>query len=131
MAYNIVVGVLIHLFVPLLVVGSFRLLSRRMSQAQIPSPPHFGWALLFIIFGAWLLVFLTAAFWQWSGMASLGVFALVLIAPLLTAALAFKMRKQKGFSRFHQLAYAAAIGYTGLIFILVLIWSGSRIFARE
>jgi hypothetical protein len=55
----------------------------------------------------------------------------VLIAPFLTAALAFKLRKQKGFSRFHEFAYAAAIGYTGLIFILVVIWSGSRIFAQE
>ena len=42
---------------------------------------------------------LTALFWKWSGMASIGVFGLVLVAPFVTAALALSFRAPGGHYR--------------------------------
>jgi hypothetical protein len=127
---KVITAVTIHLLVPLLGVVAFLLLCRQMSRAQIPSPPYFSWFVLFGTFGGWLLVVLTALFWEWSGMASIGVFGLVLIAPFVTAALALGLRKRRTLSRFHRSAFAASVGYSGLMLATVLGWLGVLIFAR-
>ena len=127
---KVITAVAIHLLVPLLGVVAFLLLCRQMSRAQIPSPPYFSCFVLFGTFGGWLLVLLTALFWEWSGIASIGVFGLVLVAPFVTAALALSLRTRRALSRFHRSAFAASVGYSGLMFVAVLGWLGVWIFAR-
>lgn len=127
---NIFTAVAIHLLVPCAGVIAFLLLCRRMSEADIPSPPYFEWFVLFGTFGGWLLVALTALFWQWSGMASIGVLALVLVAPLVTAALAVSLRMRWALSRFHRTAFAAALGYSAVMLAAVIVWLLIHLFGR-
>lgn len=127
---EIITAMAIHLIVPFVGVVVFLLLCHRMSQAQVPSAPYFSWFVLFGTFGAWLLVVLTALFWKWSGMASIGVFGLLLVAPFTTAAVAFSLRTRRGLSQFHRGAFYASVGYSGLMLITVLGWLGVWIVAR-
>jgi hypothetical protein len=104
----------VNFLVPLLGVIALALLCRRMRRAQVQSPPFFSYFILFAAFGGWLVVGLTALFWKWSGMASLGVFSLILVAPFVTAEVALSLRNRRAFSAFHQSAYVASIAYSAL-----------------
>ena len=101
----------IHVLVPLLGLTVLALLCRRMQRTHIQSPPFLSWLVLFATFGGWLMVCLTALFWQWSGMASLGVAMLVLVAPFVTAGVAISLRSRQTLSTFHRGAYFASIAY--------------------
>lgn len=114
----------IHVAVPLLGVVFFLLLCSRMKRAGVAAPPFVSWFILFFSAGGWLLVALTALCWEWSGMASLGVFFLVLIAPCLTAVSAWRLYSKQSVSTFHCFAFLGSIGYSGLMFVLVLTWAG-------
>ncbi len=76
------------------------------------------------------MIFLTALFWEWSGMASLGFFYLVLVAPFVTAALAWSLHRRRALSGFHRSAFVASVGYSSLMLATILGWIGIRIFAR-
>jgi hypothetical protein len=128
---KIFAGIAVNFLVPLLGVIVFVLLCRRMLRANVPSPPFFCYFVLFATFGGWLMVFLTAMFWEWSGMASFGVFYLVLIAPFVTAGVAFSLHGRRAASVFHQSAYYAGIGYSGSMMVLVLVRIGVWFFARN
>jgi hypothetical protein len=47
---------------------------------MVVSPPAVPFFVLFFTLGGWLLVLLTAWFWEWSGLASLGMLYLIFIA---------------------------------------------------
>jgi O-antigen ligase len=111
---NWMTAIAVNLLVPLLGVIIFALLCRRMQRTHVPLPPFFSCFILFAIFGGWLMVCLTALFWKWSGMASLGVFSLILVAPFVTAGVAFSLRNRRTLSAFHRSAYIASIAYSGL-----------------
>ena len=123
-------AIAIHLLVPFFGATAFLLLCRRMSRANVPSPPYFSWFVLFGTFGGWLLVVFTILFWKWSGMASIGVFALSFVAPFVTTALAWSLHPRRALSRFHRRAYAASVSYSVVMFITVASWLGIHILAR-
>ena len=100
----------IHVLVPLVGLTVFVLLCRKM-QRTTQSPPFLSYFILFAIFGGWLMVCLTALFWRWSGLASIGVAALVLVAPFVTAGVAIHLRSRRPKSAFHRGAYFASIAY--------------------
>jgi hypothetical protein len=114
----------IHIAVPLLGVVLFLLLCSRMKRAGVTAPPFVPWFILFFSIGGWLLVALTALYWEWSGMASLGVSFLILVAPCLTVASAWWLHRKRSVSAFHCFAFLGSIGYSGLMFVLVLTWAG-------
>jgi hypothetical protein len=122
-----VIGV--NILIPLLGVIVFVLLCRRMRRTHIQSPPFFYYFILFATYGGWLMVFFTALFWEWSGMASLGVFYLVLIAPFVTAGVAFSLRGCYALSVFHRVAYIASMVYSGLMVVTLGVWLGIHFFA--
>jgi len=121
---QVIRAVAIHALVPLLGLAAFVLLCVRMKRAGVSAPPYITWFVLFFSIGGWLLVALTALFWEWSGMASLGFFFLVIVAPLLTAASAWKLRRAQSISAFHRVAFFGSVGYSGLMLALVLVWAG-------
>lgn len=127
---KIVIAILIHLITPLLGAGAFLFLCWRMIQAQIQLPPFFSYFVLFCVYGGWLIVALTAGFWEWSGMASIGVAGLVFVAPFVTASLARNLRQQRGLSGFHRGAYFLSIGYCGIMLAAVLTWIAIWVFAK-
>lgn len=128
---KVVTAIAIHLLVPLAGVVAFGVLCRRMEQARIPSPPYLSWFVLFGSFGGWLLVVLTAMFWEWSGMASIGFVSLVLVAPLVTAVMAVYLRPRKTLSAFHRHAFTASAVYSGMMLLLVMSWLIAVVFLRD
>jgi hypothetical protein len=129
-ASKVVAAIGVNILVPLVGVVAFVLLCRRMSRTHLQSPPFFPYFILFATTGGWLVVFLTALFWEWSGMASLGVFYLVFVAPFVTAGAAFSLRQSVTLSVFHRVAYVASIVYSGLLLLAVGIWLGIYFLAR-
>jgi hypothetical protein len=121
---NWVAAIGVNFLVPLLGAMAFVFLCRLMRQTQIQSPPFFAYFILFATFGGWLMVCLTTLFWKWSGMASLGVFFLILVAPFVTAGAAFNLRSRRVISRFHWSAYAASIAYSALTLTALGGWLG-------
>jgi hypothetical protein len=108
---NWITAIAIHLLVPLLGVIVFVSLCRRMQRTHVPSPPFLSYFILFATFGGLLMVCLTALFWQWSGLASLSVFYLVIVAPFLTAGIALGLWKRRSLSTFHRAAFVASMAY--------------------
>jgi phytoene dehydrogenase-like protein len=89
---NLIV-ILIYLFTPVAGGAAFLLLRLRLVRAGLNA----NWqALLFALFFAYggiLEILLTAAFWEWSGMASIGFFLLLLLclpAAILSVALVIR-----------------------------------------
>lgn len=73
--------------------------------------------ILLLTFGGWLEVLLTAWLWEWSGLASVGVLYLVLIAPVITALMAWQLRPTLMLSAFHKLAFFVSGAYTCVIVV--------------
>jgi hypothetical protein len=126
---DLVAAIGVNFVVPLLGVVVFILLCRRMQRTQVQSPPFFSYFILFVTFGGWLMVFLTDLFWKWSGMASLGVFYLLFVAPLITAGAALNLRNRRALSGFHRSAYIASIAYSGLMLMALGGWFGAHFLA--
>ena len=105
----------IYILLPIVGIVAYCALIQRMRLTGVPSPPVFPFFILFFTFGGWLQVLLTAQFWEWSGMASLGVLYLILIAPFLTAFLSRQLWRRRALSRFHKFAFLLSAAYTCLI----------------
>lgn len=75
---------------------------------------------VFANYGILLLLFLTTAFWGWSGMSSLGVFYLILVAPVMMLYIAYKGEKFKSESKYY-MNVAKAAGLYFLIAPIILI----------
>jgi hypothetical protein len=82
---------------------------------------------LFIIFatyGGLLLVLLTTLVLQWSGMASLGTFYLILIAPIVMVIIAYRQYVNRRLSKYHILTFQLALSYFAVapVIFLFLFW---------
>lgn len=111
---------LIYLVVPLSGFGLYLWLVRRMQASAVPSPPIIPLFLLFASYGGWLLIGLTLRFWYWSGMALLGLMALVLLAPIVLLGLVAYLFPRRNLSPFHLVAFIASAGYVIVIGTLVI-----------
>jgi len=110
--------ILIHLVVPLAGVGLFLILRRRMLDARIEEPPVVLFFILFATYGALLVLILTALFWKWSGMATLGVAYLILAAPILTLGQAVALYRRRGISSYHTAAFWMSLSYVPCLLFL-------------
>jgi hypothetical protein len=66
---------------------------------------------LFATYGGLLIVTITAILWQWSGLASLGSLYLVFVVPFIMVFLAYRMKKNKMISIYHELIYYLSTSY--------------------
>ena len=105
----------IHVLVPVAGVALYAWLRRRMRAAGVLAPPDVALFLVFFTYGGLLLVLLTAAFWYWSGAASLGFAYLALVAPFVMAGTAFNLRERRTVSRYHAATFIVAAGYIPVI----------------
>lgn len=99
----------IHVLVPAIGVFIFARLCVAMRDAHVENPPYRQLFVLFATYGGVLLVVLTALFWRWSGMASLGVFYLLLAAPVAMAVCAWSVDPKQ--SAYHTATFKAAVLY--------------------
>ncbi len=63
-------------------------------------------------------------------MHSIGVFYLVLVAPIVTAGVALSLHRYYGLSFFHRAAYITSIAYSGLMLVTLMVWIGIHFLAR-
>jgi hypothetical protein len=117
---------IIYLFIPLFGLFSYLRLIRRAEKEKINNLPKLELFILFSTYGGLLLVVLTQIFWEWSGMASLGMIYLVIFAPITMAVTAALNFKKRFLSKYHLCVYRASLLYFvigpivlgGLIFML-------------
>jgi hypothetical protein len=112
----------IYLVTPLLGLAAYAILMQTMRRARVDSPPTVPFFILFFTFGGWLLVLLTAWLWEWSGMASIGMIYLLLIAPVLTGIVFWRLRSQRTLSGFHRCAFLLSGAYICFVIVAVPLW---------
>jgi hypothetical protein len=110
--------ILIHGVVPLAGVALFLKLKQKMLEADIEEPPTLSLFILFATYGGWIVVILTALFWYWSGMATLGFAYLMLAAPIVTLALASALYRRRRLSGYHAAAFWLSAGYVPWLLLL-------------
>ena len=113
---------LIYVLVPAVGLASFLQVCSHMRRSAVSQPPVAPWFWLYFSYGGLLLVILTAAFWKWSGMASLGVGYLILCAPILLAVQALRLRPQESLSSYHRIARRLSLGYVVVAGITIVCW---------
>lgn len=106
-----IMTIITYLILPIVGVVAYIRLLRRMKREQVPAPPKLTWFALFYICGGLLTMILSAIFCQWSGMASLGFFFLLFVAPFICGLIAWRHRHNDGLSVYHRLARRMALGY--------------------
>jgi hypothetical protein len=112
---------IIHLVVPLIGLFFFFRLKWNMKKEKIQNPPVIELLSIFVTYGGLIMVVLTTLFWQWSGAASLGMFYLVLGAPIVMGAIAYGLYRIKEESKYHKWIYNLALLYYAIAPITILI----------
>lgn len=120
--HHIISFVLIHLVMPVAGLAGYVWLCTRMRSMNIPDPPFISYFFLFFNLGGWLMIFLTALFWFWSGMASIGALYLTFISPFIASIFAFRLAGARSASVFHLRAFQITIFYTVAVFTLDAVW---------
>lgn len=123
-ATEIISALTIHFILPLTGLLWFLRLRERMKTENIPNPPTTALFLIFLTYGGLLLVILTTKFWFWSGMASLGTFYLILAAPIIMGIIAYRHRKTRAVSKYHNRTFLSGLLYfviVTVIFVLFLV----------
>jgi hypothetical protein len=114
-----ILAIIIYLLLPFTGLLIFLWLRRKMRKEKIPIPPTLAFFIVFFNYGGLLVVLLTNFFLQWSGLASLGTFYLIFIAPILMATIAFYYYRDRRLSIYHKSAFMSGALYF-IIFPLTL-----------
>lgn len=109
---EVLIPVTIYLIVPTLGLLIFWLVVKRIKRKQIPAPPFIALFLLFFSYAGALIILLTEVFWKWSGLASIGSFYSIFIAPLVTGILAINIYKKRDQSIVHLYTFRASFIYS-------------------
>lgn len=121
-------ALLTHLVILTAGVAASVRLREQMRASGVQNPPEWRLLLLFLSYGGWVLVFLTAVFWHWSGAATAGILYLILIAPWILAAVAFRTFRERRLSRYHWATFWAALCYClGMMILVPLLWWAPRL----
>lgn len=119
-------AVFIHLVTPAVGILWFLKIRDDMLEKKIASPPTIQLFVVFATYGGLLLVFLTIFFWYWSGMATLGFFYLLFLAPIVMIAIAFQLYSERSLSKFHRATFSASALYPVMIATIIgllVIWA--------
>jgi hypothetical protein len=108
---EIIAAILIHLLVPVAGLAWFLKLKNDMGNEKIENAPIMDLFIIFGTYGGLLIVALTTIFWEWSGMASLGAFYLILIAPVVMGLIAYNNNQRKKISKYHSWTYLSSLLY--------------------
>ncbi len=118
---EVLIAIIIHLLIPVIGVIIFLHVKKKMEVIKIENPPLIEIFVIFATYGGLLLVLLTSFFWQWSAMASLGAFYLLIGAPILMAVILYRLKKTKSLSTFHRMAFLSALLYFGIMPLVIFI----------
>lgn len=82
-----------------------------MRKEGIEVVPLVSLAIIFFNYGGIVLILLTSIFWYWSGMASLGLFYLLLVAPITMIIIAAKYYRKRKMSTYFKWIFRSALLY--------------------
>ena len=119
---ELVRAILVNFVVPLADVKIFLSLRERMLEEHIERPPVIALFIIFTTYGGLLMIVLTVLFWRWSGMASIGLFYLVLVAPVAMTVLAVILYRQRRLSSYHFVSFVASGVYPCLVVPTVVLY---------
>jgi hypothetical protein len=108
------IPLLIYLAVPTLGLWVYFRLARQIASAGEPTWVGLVYFALFFCWGGALLVVLTGLLWSWSGMASLGMFFLILVAGPAFLLLALWLFRHRSFSSWRAGAFWGSASFAGL-----------------
>jgi hypothetical protein len=119
---ELVRAILVNLVVPLAGLRIFFWLRDQMRAKQIERPPIVPLFIIFATYGGLLMVVLTVLVWRWSGMASLGLAYLVLLAPIVMTVLAVMLYRQRRLSQYHFGSFIASGIYPWVVVPTVVLY---------
>jgi hypothetical protein len=119
---ELVRAILVNFVVPLAGLKVFLALRGRMLEEHIERPPVIPLFIIFATYGGLLMIVLAVLFWRWSGMASLGLFYLVLVAPVAMTVLAVILYRQRRLSSYHFVSFIASGVYPCLVVPTVVLY---------
>jgi len=108
---QIITAIAINFIVPILGVIIFFKLVKKMRREKILNPPIFELFIVFATYGGLLIVALTTLFWEWSGLASLGILYLIIPAPIIMVIIAFRNYKLRQTSSYRNILFKVALLY--------------------
>ena len=112
--YNIITPLVIYLLIPLAGVIYYLTLNKRMKVQKITDPPMIAMFIIFFTYGGLLTLILTSFFGGWSGMASLGMFYLIFLAPIAMIIIGVASHKKRDLSIYHRRMY----NFSSLYFLI-------------
>jgi hypothetical protein len=120
--WELVRAIGVDVVVPLVGIKIFLSVRERMLDEQIERPPVIPLLIVFATYGTLLILILTVLLWRWSGLASLGFFYVVLLAPVAMAVLAVILYRQRRLSRYHFGSFVASAVYPFVMVPTVLLY---------
>ena len=110
---GIIIALIVYFIIPLAGLLLFLRLKNRMKNEHIQNAPITELFIIFATYGGLLLILLTSLIWplDWSGMASLGCFYLILGAPIIMGIIAYRHRQSKNISRYHNWIFLSGLLY--------------------
>ena len=111
--FEIIIALTIYIALPLTVLIIYIRLRRRIKKEKIESVPLNELLIIFATYGGLLLLFISCLVYpnSWSGMASLGIFYLIFIAPIVMGGIAYRHSKTIKKSKYHKWTYASGLLY--------------------
>lgn len=128
-APEITIAFIIYLLIPFAGLMYYLRLYKLMKSENIPNAPAIGLFIIFATYGGLLLLALTSLWGVWSGLASLGTFYLLLVAPFIMGFIAYSQRHTKAVSKYHKLTYLSALLYfvvAPVVFVLLFLFGKSQ-----
>ena len=128
-APEITIAFIIYLLVPFAGLMYYLRLYRLMKVENIPNAPAVGLFIIFATYGGLLLLALTSFGGVWSGLASIGTFYLLMVAPFIMSFITYRQRHTKAVSKYHKLTYLSALFYfivAPVVFILLFLFGKSQ-----
>ena len=113
---------LVHILTPALGVAVFLAIKRQMQLAGVANALLLPYFVIHAFYGGLLLIGLTRLFWEWSGMASLGMFACLIFGPIVLLGQAWWLRGRRTQSGFHAAAFGLSLGYP-LCLAGLIVWA--------
>ncbi len=104
-------GWIINLIPPLLGLLAYLKLCKAMRRQGVARWLTLAYFIIFFVYGGFLMVTLTVLFWEWSGMASIGAFFLIAIAPFIMLVLAVILWPSRTKNKFNRFAFSLCAIY--------------------
>ena len=116
---EIIVTSLIHLAIPLIGLISYLDIITQTRRDKIENAPTISIFTIFTTYWLFFLVLLTFIFLEWSPIAGIATWYLVLAAPILMASIAVSNYKKMSVSKYHYWTFISS-AFCVVLFIIVL-----------